>query len=216
MKTAVVVFADTNRDVDTFIACKYLGLNPEYVSHEIEVLDEFDLVVIPGGFLDDDYIDSNIIEKSSNIIHSVKDFVEKKRGFVVGIGSGFQTLCECGLLPGTLVFNNCRRSICEDAELVFIQYGVHRRIQLPIAHSQGCYVADFDTLRLLEDKNMVFLRYKKNPNGSICDIAGVYDQENHVIGMMPHPERAVFKEFGSTDGKLVFGMVQSELLDLMS
>ncbi len=213
MKCAVVVFPGTNCDVDTLRACEYVKWEPKYVLHDETDLSDFDVVILPGGFSSGDYINSARLTKFTPIMQAVKEFVDQKKGFVLGVCSGFQLLCECDLLPGTLVSNDCNKFICDDIELIFTEYNVNRTIVLPIAHSEGNYYADPRTLTELDDKNMVFLRYKLNPNGSVSNIAGLYDSEKMIIGLMPHPERAIFKELGLTDGKRIFDFIESELND---
>lgn len=214
MKCAIVVFSGTNCDVDTFRACEKLGWQAFYVKHDETEINSYDVIILPGGFSSGDYISSNRLAKYSPIMHSIVSYVKEKRGFVLGICNGFQILCESGLLPGVLTSNENNQFICRDTELIFTEYGVDRTIILPIAHAEGKYFVDADTLSELEDKNMIFLKYKKNQNGSVYNIAGVYDRKNLVLGMMPHPERAVFKELGLTDGKRIFDFIENELSDI--
>lgn len=214
MKCAIVVFPGTNCDIETFRACEVVGWEPTYVWHDETDINGYDVIFLPGGFSCGDYIRSVRLAKFSPVMQAVSLYIKEKRGFVVGICNGFQILCECSLLPGVLTKNENNKFICRDLELIFTEYGVDRTIVLPIAHEEGKYFVNPKTLKELEDKNMIFLRYKRNPNGSVDNIAGIFDRENMVLGMMPHPERAVFKELGLTDGKRIFDLIASELADL--
>lgn len=214
MKCAIVVFPETNCDVDAFRAFEYIGWQPCYIRHDETELNSYDVIVLPGGFSSDDHNCAARLARFSPVMQSIVDFVKEKNGFVLGICNGFQILCESGLLPGTLVSNENNKFICTDTELIFTEYGVDRTIVLPIAHAEGKYFVDSETLAELEDKNMIFLKYRKNLNGSIYNIAGIYDRENLVLGMMPHPEKAVFRELGLTDGKRIFDFIESELSDV--
>lgn len=208
MRCAVVVFPGTNCDVDTYRAVEHIGWAPEYVWHDCVNLNGFDVVILPGGFSYGDYITSGRLAKFSPVMNAVKDFIAQKNGFVLGICNGFQILCEAGILKGALCDNESGNFICDDAHLFFDD---EKEIILPIAHKQGAYYADSLTLKALEDDDMVFLRYKNNPNGSINDIAGIFDRNNLVMGLMPHPERAILPELGLYDGKLIFNMIEREL-----
>lgn len=204
MKAAVVVFPGTNCDRDTFMACEEFGWDVEYVWHFETDLSSYDVVFLPGGFSYGDYIRSGRLAKFSPIMQAVKAFVEKQRGFVVGICNGFQILCESGLLPGVLTDNWNTRFICKTQELLLNG----KKISLPIAHGEGRYVAESETLDMLKNEDMIFLTYKNNPNGSILDIAGLYDKSQRIIGMMPHPERAFFDVTGNTDGRKIFKIIE--------
>lgn len=208
MKTAVIVFPGTNCDRDTFRACEYLGFNPEFIRHDETNLNDFNFIILPGGFAYGDYIRAGCIAKLSPVINAVKNFVTNQQGAVLGICNGFQILCETALLEGALVDNECASFICSDEKMEFSD----TEIILPIAHSQGKYYADSKTLTKLENDNMVFLKYKNNPNGSLNNIAGIIDRKKRIIAMMPHPERAVFKELGLTDGIKIFDFIKKELL----
>lgn len=207
LKVGIVVFPGTNCDRDTFIACEEFGWEPKYVWHSETKLDEFDVIFLPGGFSYGDYIRSGRLAKFSPVMLALKEFIEQKRGFVVGICNGFQILCETELLPGILMDNSNTRFICKNQELKLND----KIIKLPIAHGEGCYQASSDVLKHLEDNNMIFLKYVNNPNGSIGDIAGLYDKKRRIIGMMPHPERAFFEETGNTDGWEIFKIIERGL-----
>jgi len=202
MKAGVIVFPGTNCDIDTKRACEFFGWETEFIWHDETQLDKYDIVFLPGGFSYGDYIRAGRLAKFSPVVMCLKEYVAKKRGFLVGICNGFQILCETKLLPGILSTNINTKFICEEVELDYMG----KEIKLPIAHGEGRYIADENT-----KEEMIFLRYKNNPNGSDMDIAGLYDRENRIIGMMPHPERAIFTETGNTDGRAFFKMLEKEL-----
>ena len=202
MKAAVIVFPGTNCDRDTKMACEGFGWETDYVWHFERSLDRYDVLLLPGGFSYGDYIRSGRLAKFSPVMDAVKGYVKAKRGFVIGICNGFQILCESGLLPGVLTDNWNTRFICKDVRL---KADGKKEITLPIAHGEGRYVAENIP------KEMIFLTYADNPNGSAEDIAGLYDREKRIIGMMPHPERAFFEETGNTDGREIFRMIEQAL-----
>lgn len=208
MKAAVIVFPGTNCDRDTKMACEAFGWETDFVWHFDESLNNYDIVFLPGGFSYGDYIRSGRLAKFSPIMRALKDYVDSERGFVVGICNGFQILCEAGLLPGVLTDNWNTRFICKNEQLEIEGKG---RITLPIAHGEGRYVASEDVIKKLKEEDAIFLKYIHNPNGSIEDIAGIYDKKRRIIGMMPHPERAFFDETGNTDGREVFKIVEAAL-----
>ena len=203
MKAGIIVFPGTNCDRDTFEACSFFGWECRYIWHNETDLNNLDAIFLPGGFSYGDYICSGRLAKFSPVIQEVKNFIKRKQGIVIGICNGFQILCETKLLPGVLTTNINNKFICDNTFLTFQNI----EITLPIAHKEGRYIAP-------EGKNlcnMMFLQYKNNPNGSDYDIAGLYDRENKILAMMPHPERAVFKETGLTDGRKIFEFIQKEL-----
>ena len=211
MKAGIVVFPGTNCDIDTQRACGFYGWNPEFIWHDDKNLDKYDIIFLPGGFSYGDYIRAGRLAKFSPAVMALKNYIKKKRGFVVGICNGFQILCETKLLPGILSTNTNTKFICEETPLFVNQKGFPETINLAIAHGEGRYFTDEATLEEINAKNMIFLQYKANPNGSILDIAGLYDRENKIIGMMPHPERGIFEETGNTDGRYFFEMLKKEL-----
>lgn len=205
MKAGIVVFPGTNCDRDTFAACEKFGWDAKYIWHFETDLSGFDVIFLPGGFSYGDYIRSGRLAKFSPIMQAVKKFIDKKQGFVIGICNGFQILCETGLLPGVLADNWGTRFICNTQDLKLAD---GKEIKLPIAHGEGRYLAEQEVIDKLKEENMIFLTYQNNPNGSMEDIAGLYDRKRRIIGMMPHPERAFFDELGNTDGKEIFKMIQ--------
>ena len=213
MKAGVVVFPGTNCDIDTKRACEFFGWETNFIWHDAhDTLDKYDVIFLPGGFSYGDYIRAGRLAKFSPVLMSLKDYVKNKQGFLVGICNGFQILCETKLLPGILSTNTNTKFICEKTTLFVNHEDYPETINLAIAHGEGRYIADEQTIKEIQAKNMIFLQYKNNPNGSVCDIAGLYDRENRVIGMMPHPERGIFKETGNTDGRYFFEMLQKEIL----
>lgn len=209
MKAAVIVFPGTNCDRDTKMACEAFGWDTDFVWHFEDKLDDYDVVFLPGGFSYGDYIRSGRLAKFSPIMQAVREYVEKGRGFVCGICNGFQILCETGILPGVLTDNWNTRFICKNSAL---ELENSKKITLPIAHGEGRFVAEDSVIEELKEKDMIFLTYINNPNGSTEDIAGIYDREKMVIGMMPHPERAFFEETGNTDGQEIFKIIETALV----
>lgn len=211
MKAGVVVFPGTNCDRDTFMACEEFGWDVNYIWHFETNLDKYDVIFLPGGFSYGDYIRSGRLAKFSPVMQAIKEFVDKKQGFLIGICNGFQILCESGLLPGVLTDNWNTRFICNVQELSLNIENNTKNINLPIAHGEGRYIAEPEIIEQLKNENMIFLTYKANPNGSIENIAGLYDKKRKIIGMMPHPERAFFDELGNTDGKEIFKIVEMSM-----
>jgi phosphoribosylformylglycinamidine synthase len=207
IKAGIIVFPGTNCDRDTQRACEFFGWETEFVWHDETSLEKYDVVFLPGGFSYGDYIRAGRLARFSPVVMALTEYVKSQRGFTIGICNGFQILCEAKLLPGILSVNDNTKFICEEVDLSFNG----KIINLPIAHGEGRFIADETVLELIKSKNMDFLRYADNPNGSTDDIAGLWDKENNVIGMMPHPERAIFSETGNTDGRAFFEMVQLSL-----
>ncbi|MCP8969832.1 phosphoribosylformylglycinamidine synthase subunit PurQ [Ectobacillus ponti] len=212
MKFAVIVFPGSNCDVDMYHAIKdELGEEVDYVWHDTENLDQYDAVLLPGGFSYGDYLRCGAIAHYSKVMPAVKKAAEAGKP-VLGVCNGFQILVESGLLPGALVRNKNLKFMCrtvglrvENNETVFTsQYEKGEVIQIPIAHGEGCYYCDEETLQQLEANGQIAFRYVENPNGSLNDIAGVTNERGNVLGMMPHPERAVDELLGGADGLKVF------------
>ncbi|KRM90331.1 phosphoribosylformylglycinamidine synthase subunit PurQ [Liquorilactobacillus cacaonum] len=213
MKIAVVVFPGSNCDVDLFEALHTVcQADVEYVSHKEKSLESFDAVMLPGGFSYGDYLRCGAIARFSNIMPAIVEFAKQGKP-VFGTCNGFQILTEAGLLPGALKQNNSLKFVCKTVDLTVentktpftSQYGEKEQISLPIAHADGSYYADQETLAKLEENHQIVFRYAgENPNGSLNDIAGITNEAGNVLGMMPHPERAVEALLGNEDGLRVF------------
>ena len=213
MKFAVIVFPGSNCDVDMYHAIKdELGEEAEYVWHTETDLSRFDGILLPGGFSYGDYLRSGAIARFSNVMEQVVKAAEAGKP-VLGVCNGFQILLEAGLLPGAMRRNESLHFICRQVELqvennrtLFTnQYGEKETIMIPIAHGEGNYYCDRETLQKLQDNSQIVFTYKgTNPNGSLADIAGIINERGNVLGMMPHPERAVDALLGSKDGLALF------------
>ena len=213
MKFAIIVFPGSNCDYDAYYVLKNIGYNVEFVWHKNTVLSSFDGILIPGGFSYGDYLRSGAIAKFSPIMQSIRE--ESKKGkIIIGICNGFQILIESELLPGSLINNSNIKFISKEVVLniktsnsIFTKYIDSKQLRMPIAHKQGNYIADNETLKKLRDNDQVLFEYDINPNGSMQDIAGITNKKRNVLGMMPHPERASDKLLGSIDGKYIFESV---------
>ncbi len=212
MKFGVVVFPGSNCDHDAWWAVTHnLGHAAEFLWHDDDSLGNADAVILPGGFSYGDYLRCGAIAKFSRIMRAVERFA-REGGLVLGICNGFQILVECGLLPGALIRNRGLKFICRQVELrvettqspFSSEFRQGQLVRIPIAHGEGCYVADPRTLEELAAEDRIVFRYVHNPNGSLHDIAGILNAGRNVLGMMPHPERASDPLMGSTDGLLVF------------
>ena len=212
MKFAVIVFPGSNCDVDMYHAVvDELGEEAEYVWHTETSLDGFDAVLLPGGFSYGDYLRCGAIARFSPIMEAVKKAAQAGKP-VLGVCNGFQVLLEAGLLPGAMQRNSGLKFICRPQELVVKQtdtpftscYEAGETITIPIAHGEGNYYCDEATLRQLKDQQRILFTYSGNPNGSHEDIAGIMNENKNVLGMMPHPERAVSDMLGSVDGLKLF------------
>lgn len=211
MKAAVVTFPGSNCDRDLVVAFEGAGFEVARVWHKETVLPPgVDVVGLPGGFSFGDYLRCGAIAARSPIAGAIHAHATSG-GYVLGICNGFQVLTETGLLPGALMRNAGLKFVCRivglrvDAETDFTAaYGVGARINLPVAHHDGNYTADAETLARLEGEGRVAFRYTDNPNGAAGDIAGIVSQNRRVLGLMPHPERAVDARLGGTDGAAVF------------
>lgn len=212
MKTSVIVFPASNCDRDAASALEAVtGQKPNMVWHGETSLPPSDLVIVPGGFSYGDYLRSGAIAARSPI---VQDLVRKaKTGLpIAGFCNGFQILTECGLLPGALMRNKGLRFICRPETLKIVNqtsrftraYTDQDEITVPIAHFDGNYYATNDELDRIEKNGQVIFRYADNPNGSARDIAGICNEAGNVLGMMPHPERAIDPLHGGTDGINLF------------
>jgi len=212
VKFAVIVFPGSNCDVDMFHAIKdELGEEVDYVWHDAENLDEYDAILLPGGFSYGDYLRCGAISRFANAMKAVQKAAEQGKP-ILGVCNGFQILVESGLLPGALMRNENLKFMCrtvqlrvENNETMFTsQYEKGAVINIPIAHGEGNYYCDEATLKELEEKNQIAFRYVDNPNGSVSDIAGIVNEKGNVLGMMPHPERAVSELLGGAEGLKVF------------
>jgi phosphoribosylformylglycinamidine synthase I len=212
VKFAVIVFPGSNCDVDMFHAIKdELGEQVEYVWHDTENLDEFDAILLPGGFSYGDYLRTGALARFSKVMKEVKKAAEAGKP-VLGICNGFQILLESGLLPGAMRRNESLSFICKPVELTVknnqtmftAKYQLGQTITIPIAHGEGNYYCDEETLANLKANNQIVFTYQQNPNGSLEDIAGVINKKGNVLGMMPHPERAVDDLLGGNDGLKLF------------
>lgn len=197
IKAGIVVFLGTNCEQDTKRACEFLGWDVEFVWQDDVISKKYDVIFLPGGFSYGDHISSGRIAKLSNSVKSLPI----GKSLVVGICNGFQILCEAKLLPGALIDNRNIKFISKVSELGFNQ----ELINLPIAHHQGNYYCENI------DESTILMTYKNNENGSDMSIAGIYDNKNKIIGMMPHPERAVFEELGLIDGRKVFEFIKCQI-----
>ncbi|MEM9550513.1 MAG: phosphoribosylformylglycinamidine synthase subunit PurQ [Pseudomonadota bacterium] len=212
MRAAVVVFPGSNCDRDLAVAFKAAGFSVDMVWHKDASLpDGIDIVGVPGGFSYGDYLRCGAIAAQSPVCQAVASHAERG-GFVLGVCNGFQVLTETGLLPGALLRNAGLKYICRTVTLTvetsasaFTQgYNAGDQIGVPIAHHDGNYFADEDTLARLKADDRVAFTYRDNPNGSVADIAGILSENRRVLGMMPHPERAADADHGGTDGAALF------------
>lgn len=213
MKSAVIVFPGSNCDRDAARALERIAGKPaSMVWHKDTALpDGTDLVVLPGGFSYGDYLRSGAMSAKSPIMQAVIAHAERG-GLVLGVCNGFQVLTETRLLPGALLKNEGLKFVCREVELDIVNantpftraYREARQTVIPIAHGDGRYTADEETLDKLENEGRVVFRYKNNPNGSARDIAGIINERGNVMGMMPHPERAADIALGRLGGQAVF------------
>lgn len=228
MKFGVVVFPGSNCDVDAIYALEtILGKEVIPLWHKDTDLKGCDFIILPGGFSYGDYLRSGAIARFSPIMNEVIDF-GNKGGFILGICNGFQILCEARLLPGTLLHNLNRKYICKNTlitattnnSLLTSQLTKNTALKIPIAHAEGRFYADNTTLSSLVKNDQILFKYCNkmgepdvsfNPNGSVLDIAGITNAKRNIFGMMPHPERAVDKDLGNTDGLGLFNSILSSI-----
>jgi phosphoribosylformylglycinamidine synthase subunit PurQ / glutaminase len=227
-KFGVVVFPGSNCDHDAYYSLKkVLGFDVTFLWHKDTELENSDVIILPGGFSYGDYLRTGAIARFSPIMKSIIDFA-KKGGYIIGICNGFQILLEAGLLPGVLLKNKSLQFVCKDVYLsienkdtVFTRgITTKDRLKFPVAHGEGNYFADEETLKRLADNNQIAFKYAPlngndnfNPNGSIMDIAGIVNKEKNILGLMPHPERSCDPILGKTDGSLVFNSIASSFLN---
>lgn len=231
MKFGVVVFPGSNSDRDLlYVLQEVMGLEAVELWHGSKDLKGADFVFLPGGFSYGDYLRSGAIAKFSPIMEAISQHAANG-GYVMGICNGFQILCEAGLLPGALLHNESHTYISKNvyikpqsgAALPSAEFKSSQVLSIPIAHAEGRYYADAETLQQLNDNDQVMFRYcaadgtidaASNPNGSLENIAGICDASYRVFGMMPHPERASDDRLHNTDGKLIFQSILEGLEEL--
>lgn len=230
LKFGVVVFPGSNCDHDTYyVLRKILDFDVIFLWHKQSSLEDCDAIILPGGFSYGDYLRTGAIARFSPIMNEVVRFANKG-GYVLGICNGFQILLEAGLLPGVMVRNQSLNFVCKDIYLkvennntVFTN-GINgtNTLKVPIAHGEGNYFADNNTLKELENNNQIVFRYSSdegtvssefNPNGSISNIAGIINRQGNILGMMPHPERSSDPVLGKTDGSLIFKALANNILN---
>jgi len=221
MKTfGVVVFPGSNCDQDCYHAARAMGGKPRYIWHRDTDLSGIDCVILPGGFTYGDYLRTGAVARFSPVLRAVADYA-RAGGLVIGICNGFQILLEAQLLPGAMRRNQNQKFVCkhvhlrlEQPQTPFTRIGQPGQVlHIPIAHGEGNYYADQETLRRLRDHGQIVFRYCRpdgrvtldaNPNGSVDNIAGICNEQRNVLGMMPHPERCAEAILGSTDGQVIF------------
>lgn len=195
VKAGIITFLGTNCERDTKQALDFLGWDTEFIWQNDKIEKHYDIIFLPGGFSYGDHISSGRIAKLTPAVKSLP----VGKSLIVGICNGFQILTEAGLLSGALTYNENLHFISKVTDLEF----QNEIIRLPIAHHQGNYTG--------KNGEEIIMRYKRNVNGSDDRIAGIYDRKNKIMGMMPHPERAVFEESGLTDGRKVFEFIKNEI-----
>lgn len=214
MKSAVIVFPGSNRDRDMIAALRAVsGEMPAIIWHQETSLPDTDLIVIPGGFSYGDYLRAGAIAARSPIMAAVREHA--RRGVrVLGVCNGFQVLTEAGLLPGVLMRNASLKFVCREVKLTAVNvktpftqgYRKGEVFRCPVAHADGNYFADPETLKRLKGNDQIAFRYAEgtNPNGSLNDIAGVFNDAKTILGLMPHPENLIEAAHGGTDGLALF------------
>src|SRR5271166_897444 len=206
MKFGVIIFPGSNCDHDAYWTISEVSKQPvTFLWHDSPDLQGCDAIIVPGGFAYGDYLRTGAIAKFSPVMESVRKFAADG-GLVLGICNGFQILVEAGLLPGALIRNRGLKFICKQVPLrvettnspFTCRAAKGQRLVFPIAHGEGCYIADERTLDQLEAEDRVVLRYLENPNGSLRDIAGILNEGRNVMGLMPHPEDVTEPLMGGT------------------
>jgi phosphoribosylformylglycinamidine synthase I len=212
MRAAVVIFPGSNCDLDMVYALEDVNIDVDTVWHQQSDLSNYDAIFLPGGFSYGDYLRCGSLARFSPVMSAVKQAADEGK-LVVGVCNGFQILTEAGLLPGALIRNDHLQFRCEIEPLSVEHnnspftkhYSPQETIQIPIAHGEGNYVCDEATLQQLEETGRILFRYAgENPNGSVANIAGITNDRGNVLGMMPHPERAMSDWMGSPDGARLF------------
>ena len=207
MRIGVTVFPGSNCDRDALHAVERMGADPVELWHADPDLKDVDAVIVPGGFSYGDYLRPGAIARFAKVMSPLEDFAGSG-GPILGVCNGFQVLTEAHLLPGALLRNTNIRFVCDRVRVRVESIGtpwtagceVGEELTLPVAHNEGNYFADPETLAALEEENRVVLRYLENPNGSANDIAGVCNEGRNVVGVMPHPERVSDPALGSDEG----------------
>ncbi|MDF2959198.1 MAG: phosphoribosylformylglycinamidine synthase [Paenibacillus sp.] len=219
MNFAVLVFPGSNCDIDCYKAVEEtIGQPVEYVWHTETDLSKYDGIIVPGGFSYGDYLRCGAIARFAPVMNALVQAAEQGK-YIIGICNGFQILLESGLLPGAMLRNQSLKFRCHAAMLQVVNaatpftadYKQGELINIPIAHGEGNYYCDDATLAELKANNQIVFRYEagNNPNGSVDDIAGICNKAGNVLGMMPHPERAIHELLGSADGKRMFTSILS-------
>ena len=219
MKSSVIIFPGSNCDRDMDVALKKYGFKNQMVWHDDKSIPKSDLIVLPGGFSYGDYLRCGSIAAKSKIIRSVIEFANKG-GLVLGICNGFQILTETGLLPGILQQNKYLDFICKnvfvkvnDKDNKYFKNSKKSILELHIAHNEGNYFCSSDELKSLKDNNQIAVTYcdkngleneESNPNGALNNIAGIFNKNKNILGMMPHPERMVDQYLSGSDGSIFF------------
>ncbi len=231
MKFGVVVFPGSNCDDDTiYVLSKKMNQKAVKLWHKQSDIEDCTHIILPGGFSYGDYLRSGAIARFSPIMKSVIEHAEKG-GFILGICNGFQILCEANLLPGVLLHNTDRKFICKNVYITPSNYSTaitqhlpkdKKAFKIPVAHGEGRYYTDENTLTSLQDNEQIIFQYcdehgnindESNPNGSLFNIAGVCNKKKNVFGMMPHPERAADEELRNTDGIYILqSIIESALV----
>jgi phosphoribosylformylglycinamidine synthase len=229
-KFGVVVFPGSNCDHDAYYALKkILHTDVTFLWHKENDLQGSNIIILPGGFSYGDYLRCGAIARFSPIMNSIIEFANKG-GLVIGICNGFQILLEAGLLPGIMLKNKSLQFVCKDVYLstenrdtIFTKdIGTDKIIKVPIAHGEGNYFADEETLKSLIDNNQIVFKYSSgngevseefNPNGSVLNIAGIINKKGNILGMMPHPERSTDPVLNKTDGSIIFNSILNNFLN---
>ena len=198
----IVKFPGTNCENETLESLEYLGFDVSFISHN-ETMINSDLIVLAGGFSYGDYVSCGRIAKYSPVVLSLKNATLERKVFILGICNGFQILTEANILPGAILENIGGKFICDNVELNFL----NRSFSLPIAHHQGRYY--IDDIEKLNDFEII--KYKNNPNGSLANIAGLYDKKRYIMGLMPHPERNMITPFKPENGKIIFEFIKNTI-----
>lgn len=220
VRAGVVVFPGSNCDHDIYNVMKnIMNTDTKFLWHKEGSIGDRNLIILPGGFSYGDYLRCGAIAKFSPLMSDVIRFAGKG-GVVIGICNGFQVLCETGLLPGVLLRNENLKFICKTVTLkvennksIFTgEYKIKEEINIPVAHGEGNFYCDDETLTELIGNNQILFRYTENPNGSVDNIAGIQNLRRNVFGMMPHPERASDEILGNTDGERFFKSVVESII----